>query len=52
MLKRFLDWVIYGDRSQEPSEKIEFLKGLHPMSSILVLNIIVPYMEVKNENVD
>lgn len=30
MLKRFLDWVIYGDCSQEPSDNIEFLKGLRP----------------------
>jgi hypothetical protein len=28
MFKRFLDWVIYGDCSQEPSDNIEFLKGL------------------------
>jgi hypothetical protein len=40
MLKRFLDWVIYGDCSQELSDNIEFLKGLHRMS------------ERKNENVD
>jgi hypothetical protein len=40
MLKRFLDWIIYGDCSQEPSDNIEFLRGLRHTS------------EVKNENVD
>jgi hypothetical protein len=40
MLKRFMNWMIYGDCSQEPSENIEFLKGLRSMP------------EVKNENVD
>lgn len=29
MFKRFLNWIIYGDCSQEPSDNIEFLKGIH-----------------------
>lgn len=29
MIKKILNWLIYGDRSPEPEEKIEFLKGLH-----------------------
>jgi hypothetical protein len=40
MLKRLYNWIIYGDCSQEPSENIEFLKGLHPMA------------RTKNENLD
>lgn len=40
MLRRFLDWVYYGDRSQEPSDNIEFLKGLHSMA------------EARNEKLD
>jgi hypothetical protein len=34
MLRRFVDWIIYGDCSQEPSDNIEFLKGLRPVPEV------------------
>jgi hypothetical protein len=32
MLRKLWNFIIYGDCSQEPSDNIEFLKGLRPAS--------------------
>jgi hypothetical protein len=47
MLGRLSNWVIYGDCSQEPSDNIEFLKGLVPSDPKLRLRNPLTMEEVK-----